>query len=42
MSANQLKLWNNTQPTLLINGGKLLKKSSIRKQESENLLSETS
>lgn len=33
----QLELWNNTQPTLLINNGKLLKKSSIRKKENEKL-----
>lgn len=38
MSTNQLKLWNDTQPTLLINNGKLLKKTSIRKKESENIL----
>ena len=42
MSTSQLKLWNDTQPTLLINSGKLLKKSSIRKKESENILSGTS
>ncbi len=35
MSTNLLKLWNDTQPTLLINNGKLLKKSSIRKKEAD-------
>ncbi len=42
MSVNKLKLWNDTQPTLLTISGKLLKKSLIRKSDIEDILSGTS
>ncbi len=42
MNAILYLLKTGCQWRILINSGKLLKKSSIRKKESENILSETS